>query len=207
MMLNRYRIGIFLMPILLGGTLGMSQNARTAASSGFQAAHERFAGYSSLCSKFWRCATIGLVVRYGSAFDPAEKGGVAYLLSRMFLKATADKSLKDIQGELEYLGATVEVSCDWDGFRFLLTGPVSKLERSLLFLYQIVGEARFEEADFAAIKQSLLEDFQKSPDPRKRIHDQLERSLFSGTTYGRSMIGSPGKCFGYYAGGYPIFLP
>jgi zinc protease len=190
-MLNRHRIGLFLMPIFLGGALGMAQNAAPLPQMDFKRLMNNLQVTVASAPSLGDVATIGLVVRYGSAFDPAEKGGVAYLLSRMFLRATADKSLKDIQGELEYLGAKVEVSCDWDGFRFLLTGPVSKLERSLLLLYQIVGEARFEESDFAAIKQSLLEDLQKPPDPRKRIHDQLESALFSSTTYGRPMTGSP----------------
>ena len=41
--------------------------------------------------------TIGLLVRYGSAFDPSDKGGLARLLSQMFMKATADKTAQDIQ--------------------------------------------------------------------------------------------------------------
>jgi zinc protease len=134
---------------------------------------------------------IGLVVRYGSAFDPSEKGGLAYLVSRMFMKATADRTFKDIQEELAYLEATLEVKCDWDGFRFLLRGQSSKFERSLLLLYQVVGEAQFNEPDFTAVRQSILQDFQKPPDPRTRIHDQLEGVLFSGTTYGRPLQGTP----------------
>jgi zinc protease len=135
--------------------------------------------------------TIGLVVRYGSAFDPAEKGGLANLVSKMLMKATADKTLKDIQDELAYLGATIEIKCDWDGFRFLLSGQSSKFERSLLLLYQVAGEAQFNEADFAAVKQSILQDLQKPPDPRKRIHAQLEGVLFGGTTYARPLEGTP----------------
>src|SRR5213596_2366264 len=89
--------------------------------------------------------TIGLVVRYGSAFDPSDKGGLAYLVSRMFLRATQDKTAKDIQDEMNYLGATIEVRCDWDSIRFILRGQSSRFERSLLLLYQVVGEAVFNE--------------------------------------------------------------
>ena len=190
MMLNRCRIGMFLLPILLSGALGMAQNAAPLPRIFSKRLMNDLQVTVASSPNLGEVATIGLVVRYGAAFDPAGKGGVAYLLSRMFLKATEDKSGNDIQQELEYLGATVDVSCDWDGIRFLLTAPVSKLERSLLFLYQVVGEAKLEETEFAAIKQSLLEDFQKSPDPRKRIHEQLESFLFSGTTYGRPLTGS-----------------
>ena len=134
--------------------------------------------------------TMGLVLRYGSAFDPEGKGGLAYLVSRMLMKATTDRSAEDIQSELEYLGASVEVSCDWDGMRILLRAPTASFERSLLLFYQIVGEAHFEEEDFAAVKQSILEELQKPPDPRKRIHDQLEAVLFQGTTYARPLMGT-----------------
>ena len=133
--------------------------------------------------------TIGLVLRYGAAFDPADKSGLSNLVSRMFLKATAGKTSKDIQDELAHLGATIEVKCDWDGFRFVLNGQSSKYERSLLLLYEVVAEAQFLEADFTAVKDSILRDLRKPPDPRQRIHRQLERVLFSGTTYGRPIEG------------------
>ena len=133
--------------------------------------------------------TIGLVLRYGAAFDPADKSGLSNLVSRMFLKATAGKTSKDIQDELAHLGATIEVKCDWDGFRFVLNGQSSKSERSLLLLYEVVAEAQFLEADFTAVKDSILRDLRKPPDPRQRIHRQLERVLFNGTTYGRPIEG------------------
>lgn len=132
---------------------------------------------------------IGLVVRYGAYFDPAGKGGVANLLSRMFLKATVDKTAKDIQDELAYLEANVEVKCDWDGFRFILRGQKAKVERALLLLYQLVGEAQFNEADFAAVKQSVLAEMQKSSDPRRRIHAQFDQVLLSGSSHARPMEG------------------
>ncbi len=134
--------------------------------------------------------TIGLLLRYGSAFDPADKGGLANLVSRMFMKATADHTAKGIQDELEYLGASIQVECDWDGFRFILSGQSSKYERSLLLLYQIIGEAQFNEADFIAQKKAILEMLQKPADPRRRILAQLEKDLFSGTTYGRPLQGT-----------------
>jgi zinc protease len=133
---------------------------------------------------------IGLVIRYGAYFDPAGKGGVANLLSRMFMKAALDKTAKDIQDELAYLEATVDVQCDWDGIRFILRGQSSKVERSLLLLFQIVGEAQFNDADFAEVKQSILASLQKSPDPRQRIRSQLENALLRGTNHARPLAGT-----------------
>jgi zinc protease len=134
--------------------------------------------------------TIGLVVRYGSAFDPADKGGLAHLLSHMFMKATLDKSAKDIQDELNYLGATVEVQSDWDGMRFLLRGQSSKFERSLLVLYQVVAETQFNPEDFGPVKEGILKELAKTEDPRQHMRTQFGNELFRGTTYGRPLIGS-----------------
>ncbi|MDR0842615.1 MAG: insulinase family protein [Acidobacteriota bacterium] len=139
---------------------------------------------------FGDAMTMGLVLRYGSAFDPEGKGGLAHLVSRMLLKATTDRTAKDIQAELEYLGASVEVGCDWDGIRLVLHAPAASFERALLLFYQIVGDARFEDADFEAVRQSILDELQKPPDPRQRIHDQMEAVLFQGTTYARPLMGT-----------------
>jgi zinc protease len=133
--------------------------------------------------------TIGLVLRYGSAFDPAEKGGLVNLMSKMFMRATVDKTAKNIQDELAYLNATLEVRSDWDGFRFVLNGESSKYERALLLVYQVVAEAQFTDADFKAVKDSILQSIQKPQDPRQHIRRQLENILFGGTTYERPIDG------------------
>ncbi len=134
--------------------------------------------------------TVGLVLRYGSAFDQSEKGGLANLVTHMIGKATIDRSMQDIQADLDYLGATLEAQCDWDGIRFILHGQSSKYERSLLLLYQVVGEAQFREEDFAKEKAGILEDISKQEDPRQRIRTQYSNELFRGTTYGRDLRGS-----------------
>jgi zinc protease len=134
--------------------------------------------------------SIGLVVRYGSAFDGENKGGLAYLLSRMFMKATIDRTSADIREELAYLGATLDVQCDWDGIRFFMKANSATFERSLFLLYQVVCEAEFVEDDLSAVKQELLKEMLQSPDPRSRLHQQFEIVLFGKTTYGRPLKGT-----------------
>lgn len=139
---------------------------------------------------FGQDLTVGLVIRYGAAFDPSGKGGLAHLVSRLLLKGTAERSAQGIQDELAYLNATLEIKSDWDSFRFLLKGRSSQYERCLLLLYQIVAEPRFADADFEAVKKSIIQEIRKDPDPRGRIHTQFESVLFSGTTYGRPIEGT-----------------
>jgi zinc protease len=135
--------------------------------------------------------TIGLVVRYGAAYDPADKGGMANLVARMLMKASVERTAKDIQTELTYLEATMDVQCDWDGFRIYLRGKSAAIERALLLFYQVIGEAQFNEADFNAEKKSILASLQKPLDPRKKIHEQFNNALFSGTNQGRPLEGTP----------------
>ena len=140
--------------------------------------------------QFGDSITLGLVIRYGAAFDPEEKGGLTNLVTRMLMKATADRAEQDIKAELESLGASIDISCNRDGIRILMRGPSAGFDRALMLLYQVVGEARFEEADFNEVKQSILDELQKPPDPRRRIHEQFEAVLFKGTTYGRPLEGT-----------------
>ncbi len=131
--------------------------------------------------------TLGLVVRYGAAFDSEDKGGLANLVSRMFLRDANKKSK-----ELASLGATLEIKCDWDSFRFILKGQSSKAEQSLILLNQIVGDALFSEEDFAVVKQQVLQEIQQPLDPRRKIRAQFESLLFKGVpSYGRPLQGTP----------------
>jgi zinc protease len=134
---------------------------------------------------------IGLAIRYGASFDPVEKRGLANLTRRMLMRATAERSLKDIENELASLGADIDIQCDWDGFRFVLRASNSGYERALLLLYQIVCEPVFTEADLLSAKKEILQQLQKPSDPRKWIHSQIENLLFQGTTYGRPLEGTP----------------
>ncbi len=135
--------------------------------------------------------TIGLVLRYGSTFDPANKGGVAFLVSQLLGKATVDLTTKDIQDELNYLNATLEVRCDWDGIRLMMHGQSAAYERLLLLLYRVACEAKFNDEDFTRVQNALIQQLQTPEDLRQRIRSQFDAELFRGTTYGRPLRGSP----------------
>jgi zinc protease len=134
--------------------------------------------------------TIGLVVRYGAAFDPADKGGLSHLVTRLFGKGTLDRTAKDIQDEIGLLGISLDIRTDWDGMRFTLQCPSAHYERALLLLYQIVGEAVFNDEDVNRVKAELLKELDRQEDPRERIRRQFDEGLFKGTTYGRPIRGT-----------------
>jgi zinc protease len=134
--------------------------------------------------------TVGLLLRYGATFDPASKGGEAYLVSQVLGKATIDLTAKDIQDELNYLNAALEVHCDWDGIRLLLRGRSAAYERLLLLLYRISCEAKFNDEDFTRAQNALLEQLSAPEDVRQRVRTQFDSQLFRSTTYGRPLRGS-----------------
>ena len=141
--------------------------------------------------QFGDSITMGLVIRYGASFDPEGKGGLTGIVTRMLMKETNDHTEQDILEALESLNASIDIRYNWDGIRILLRCPSAGFERASLLLQQIVSEARFEETDFNAVKQSVLDELQRAPDPRRRIHEQFESVLFKGTTYGRPIAGTP----------------
>ncbi|NWG13642.1 MAG: insulinase family protein [Acidobacteria bacterium] len=134
---------------------------------------------------------IGVVLRYGAIFDPVDKGGLANMVCRMLFRGAIDRTRKDLQDELSVLGASVDVRCEWDGIRILLRGQSARVERSLLLLYQAVGEAVFTENDFAEVKNELLEQVRRPEDPRLRTRLKFEQAIFGGTSYARPITGTP----------------
>ena len=140
--------------------------------------------------QFGDSVAIGVVIRYGAAFDPDGKGGLSNIVTQMLMKSVIDRSEQDIRTELESLGASIEIRSDWDGIRILLRSHTAVLERSLMLLQQIVSEARFEEDSFLVVKQSVLDDLQKPTDPRRLIHNQFDSVLFQETTYARPLEGT-----------------
>jgi zinc protease len=149
--------------------------------------------------------TVGLVLRYGATFDPIDKGGVGYLLTRMLGKATLDRSSKDIQDELSYLGVKLDVRCGWDAMYFFIRGQSARYERYLLLLYQVVGEAVFDDAEFAKVKAEVLEEIGKQEDPRQQVRGRFEAALFRGTTYGRPIQGTRASIQNITAGDVRLF--
>jgi zinc protease len=134
--------------------------------------------------------TIGWLLRYGAAFDPAGKSGLAWVASQMLGRATLDRSAKNIRDELDLLQARLEVQCDWDRIAILLHTRGAWFERALLLLYQIVGEAVFLQEDLDRVKAERLSRLGEPEDPRQAVRSSFERELFSGTTYGRPMRGT-----------------
>jgi zinc protease len=133
---------------------------------------------------------IGVGLGYGAAFDPADKGGLAHLVSRLIGRGSQDRTAKDVQDELKLLGASLESRCDWDGIRFYVKGPSARYERMLLLLYQIVGEAVFSDEEVAAARAEALARIASPGDPRRGSREQFEAALMRGTTFGRPITGS-----------------
>lgn len=134
--------------------------------------------------------TIGWLLRYGAAFDPAGKSGLTWVTSQMLGRATVDRSAKSIRDELDLLQARLEVQCDWDRIAILLHTRAAWFERALLLLYQIVGEAVFLQEDLDRVKAERMSRLEEPEDPRQAVRASFERELFSGTTYGRPIRGT-----------------
>ncbi len=134
--------------------------------------------------------TIGWLLRYGAAFDPAGKSGLAWVASQMLGRATLDRSGQNIRDELDLLQARLEVQCDWDRIAILLHTRGIWYERALLLLYQIVGEAVFLQEDLDRVKAERLARLREPEDPRQAVRASFERELFAGTAYGSRMRGS-----------------
>jgi len=198
-------VTVFLAVLLVGATVASEQKplvfpeiSRTSLLNDLQV-------YVATTPYLGDAMTLGLVLPYGSTFDPATKGGVAYLTSQLLGRATVDLTVKDIQAELNYLNASLQVSCDWDGIRLVMRGRSTSFERCLLLLYRITCEAKFNDEDFAKAQNALVQQLQAPEDARQRVRSQFEAELFRGTTYGRPMRGTQATIKNITAGDVRFF--
>ena len=79
-----------------------------------------------------------LMIRNGAAFDPVEKFGATYLLSRLLMEGSERRSGDQLREDLARLGAQLEIRVEWDAIYVLGTAPPDRVEDTLNVLGEII---------------------------------------------------------------------
>ncbi len=130
-----------------------------------------------------------LMIENGAAFDPVDKWGVTYLMSRMILEGVEERNFRQ---EFESRGIRLESQVDWDALYFLGTAPASELEFALLALGDLVVRPDFREETFERLRQELLAELNAEAGSIEARTEQLfQAALFADNPYGHSVRGEP----------------
>jgi len=107
-----------------------------------------------------------MIVRAGSAADPAGKYGVASMTANMLDEGAGGKSALELADAIEFLGAQLSTSSTFDYSAVRLSTPVSKLADALPLMADVVVRPTFASTELERLrKEALTRLLQARDDP------------------------------------------
>ena len=122
---------------------------------------------------------INLIVRAGSAADPAGKYGVASMTANMLDEGAGGKSALELADAVEFLGAQLSTSSTFDYSAVRLSTPVSRLGDALPLMADVVINPTFPSHELERLrKERLTRLLQARDDPAAIIEIAFPRLVF-----------------------------
>ncbi len=132
-----------------------------------------------------------LMIKNGAAFDPIEKWGVTYLMTRMMLEGTQTSSGSQLRQDLESLDAQIETRVGWDAIFFVGSAPVGHIAQTLNLLGDIVVRPQFEEHVFDEVRSQVLQEIKEDQEQiETATEDLLISRIFRNNPYEHSIEGT-----------------
>lgn len=122
---------------------------------------------------------VNLIVRAGSAADPAGKFGVAAMTASMLDEGAGGKSALELADAVEFLGAALSTTSTFDYSAVRLSTPVSRLSDALPLMADVVTEPSFPAHELERLrKERLTRLLQARDDPAALIEMAFPRLVF-----------------------------
>lgn len=128
-------------------------------------------------------ASVIVMIDAGAVCDPAGKEGVAQLTAELLLEGTTSRDGVALADGFEKLGASVEVTTDWDGAIISLTAMKSRLAEAMALLGEVVRAPSFPEREVERLRaERLAERLQLRAEPRGLADEMFSRFLYAPTS-------------------------
>ena len=110
---------------------------------------------------------VNLIVRAGSAADPAGKYGVASMTANMLDEGAGDRTALELADAVEFLGAQLSTSSTFDYSAVRLSTPVSKLAEAVALMADAAIRPSFPSEELERLrKEALTRLLQARDDPQ-----------------------------------------
>ena len=115
----------------------------------------------------------------GLLLDKLDKVGVANLMARMMTQGTATKTAQELEEAILQLGATINVEARTEDVRISVTTLARNYEPTLALVQEILLQPRWDEKEFALIKQSVLSQIrQQEADPNAIANTNYNKLIY-----------------------------
>ncbi len=136
-------------------------------------------------------AALDIWIRHGSADDPEGASGTAHLLEHMLFKGSTARSRAELDGTVKSMGGYNNGATSLDFTHYYISVPSDKAEEALALLAEAVLTPRLDSADLDGERQVVMEEIRrKADDPFGNLFEACLSDLFSGTSYGRTTLGT-----------------
>jgi predicted Zn-dependent peptidase len=139
-------------------------------------------------------AQVNLIVRAGSAADPAGKYGIASMTANMLDEGAGARSALELADAVEFLGAQLSTSSTFDYSAVRLSTPVARLTDALPLMADVVMRPSFPSTELERLrKERLTRLLQARDDPAAIVEIAFPRLVFGDThRYGSPAGGGTG---------------
>ncbi len=127
--------------------------------------------------------SIVALVDAGAMRDPGGREGLAVLTAKLLLEGTRHRDGGALVDAFEQLGATVDVSANWDSASVQLTVLRGNAKAALRLLSEVLREPAFQERDIARLKaERQAERMQLRTEPRELADESFEHFLYASSS-------------------------
>jgi len=134
-------------------------------------------------------AAVRLLVRAGSAIDPARRHGLAHLVASAVRRGTRSRSGARIDAEVEALGAELGAGVDEDAASVGLSAPVEALSRILDVIADLASGPAFPAAEVERLRRREMAALAHDLDEPGVVADRATL----GAAYGEHPYGHPSE--------------
>ncbi len=122
----------------------------------------------------------------GLLMEDINKVGVSNLMARLMTQGTATKTAQELEEAIQQLGASIDVSARTEEVRISVTTLARNYQATLDLVQEILLQPRWDEKEFALVKQSVLSQIrQQEANP-----NAIAANNFSKLLYGKDNIRS-----------------
>ena len=124
-------------------------------------------------------ASVIVMIDAGAVCDPQGKEGVAQLTAELLLEGTLKRDGVALTDAFEKLGASAEVTTDWDGAIISLTVMNSRLGEAIALLGEVVRSPSIPDREVERLRaERLAERLQLRAEPRGLADEMFSRFLY-----------------------------
>lgn len=133
-----------------------------------------------------------IVIDGGQMLDDLNKVGVANMMARMMTQGTAKKTPQELEEAIQQLGASINVSAGTEDVRVGVTTLAKNYDATLALVEEILLEPRWDEKEFALIKQSTISQIRQQAANPNAVAQNAYNTLIYGkdNMRSRSILGT-----------------